>query len=199
MNVEQVRVKIYADNSISNGISESAVVQDELLPVFHRWIREHRLGDRLLIDVADYRHVRHGPGVMLIADEAHYGLDDGAGRRGLRYTRKRDIPGPASEKIASALDATLQAAIALEEEPTLAGRLTFRGDRLRIEIASRLHGPNTPQARAELTPELTVVLDARFGDDGYDLKWRKESRGLLGVDVTARTATTATELLGRDA
>ena len=41
--------------------------------------REHAF-DELMIDVADYKHVKHGPGVVLVGDANDYYLDEGEGR-----------------------------------------------------------------------------------------------------------------------
>ena len=49
--------------------------------VFHQWIRDS-VCPEMLIDVADYRHVPAGPGVMLIGHEANYSLDNRENRLG---------------------------------------------------------------------------------------------------------------------
>ena len=54
----------------------------KLSPVYHRWIQQNALED-LLIDVADYSHVPAGPGVMLIAHEGNYALDETGHERGV--------------------------------------------------------------------------------------------------------------------
>jgi hypothetical protein len=38
-----------------------------LEPLFHEWIRTDRLPDETFIDVADYSHLKDGPGVVLVA------------------------------------------------------------------------------------------------------------------------------------
>ena len=42
---------------------------EPLIPVFHDWIRD-QVGEGLLLDIADYRHVDAGPGVVLIGHGA---------------------------------------------------------------------------------------------------------------------------------
>src|SRR3972149_5360474 len=64
-----------------------------VVPVFHEWIQTHRLEDELLIDVADYSHVHHGPGVLLISHEAQYSLDQAGGRLRLPYSPPREGQG----------------------------------------------------------------------------------------------------------
>ena len=66
----------------------AAVDLPAFIPVFHHWIQEHRV-EGLLIDVADYKHMQNGPGIVLIGHEADYALDLAGGRPGLIYDRKR--------------------------------------------------------------------------------------------------------------
>ena len=68
-----------------------------VIPVFHSWIQDQIFAE-LLLDVADYRHVHHGPGLMLIGHEADYSLDQTDGVLGLRYNRKAPLPGTNLER-----------------------------------------------------------------------------------------------------
>ena len=52
-----------------------------VIPSFHRWIQHESL-DELLIDVTSYAHVKRGPGVLLIAHEAHYSFEETDGEVG---------------------------------------------------------------------------------------------------------------------
>ncbi|RME82665.1 MAG: hypothetical protein D6775_10260, partial [Caldilineae bacterium] len=61
---------------------------EEFILLFHRWIRETALPG-LPIDVADYTHVHHGPGVLPIGFEGDYALDYRDGRAGFQYTGKQ--------------------------------------------------------------------------------------------------------------
>ena len=45
-----------------------------------------------MIDVANYAHVPKGPGVALIGHGTDYFIDEGEGRLGLLYNRKRGAP-----------------------------------------------------------------------------------------------------------
>ena len=58
------------DNAPLAGMAETGEIElEKLVPVFHQWIREKKIPDELLIDVADYAHVPQGPGVVLIDQE----------------------------------------------------------------------------------------------------------------------------------
>ena len=68
MDLQKFGIKLYLN---TDGNFESK----DFIPVFHNWIQEKVVDDHLLIDVADYSHITDGPGVMLIAHEGHFSLD----------------------------------------------------------------------------------------------------------------------------
>src|SRR5882762_10312759 len=104
--IQHVRVKIFAREPAPVDLGDA-------IAVFHRWIQE-RACPELLIDVADYRHVPNGPGVMLIGHEANYSLDTTKGRLGLLYYRKQP-GGSAQENLRQAYDAAMAACNRLEQ------------------------------------------------------------------------------------
>ena len=71
MNLQHINIKFYLENPETVDLAEYSTV-------FNSWIQQKRL-EGLLIDVADYLHVHHGPGIMLIGHEADYSLDNRAG------------------------------------------------------------------------------------------------------------------------
>ena len=83
MEAHKLQLKIYLTPE-----SARAVDIEDLIPVFHRWIKQ-RLLPELTIDVANYRHVPQGPGVVLIGHGSDYFMDEGEGRPGLLHNRKR--------------------------------------------------------------------------------------------------------------
>ena len=138
MNSPKYELKIFLD-------AASQVDLAEFIPVFHGWIQAQTLAE-LLIDVADYRHVHHGPGVVLIAHDAHYAMDEAEGRPGLLYSRRRETHPSRSAlqsveaRLRSVLHCALTACQQLEADPALHGRLQFRGDTLQLRYNDRLHG-----------------------------------------------------------
>lgn len=102
-----------------------------LIPLFHGFIRDRRLPG-LLIDVADYRHLPGGPGVMLVGHEGLWSLDMADGRPGIQYTRRQPWPaGDLAARIAACRDLCEAAAAGLPW-PLLPGRAwVFANDRLR--------------------------------------------------------------------
>jgi hypothetical protein len=82
----------------------------DFIPVFHEWIQQQKIPGHLLIDVHDYSHVHHGPGILLVAHEGNFSMDEADGRLGLVYVRKQ--PGT----LQTALESARAAAKILEKE-----------------------------------------------------------------------------------
>jgi hypothetical protein len=124
----------------------------DFIPVFHGWIQQQALPGHMLLDVHDYSHVHHGPGILLVAHEANLSIDEAEGSRGLAYIRKQ--PASLKEIIAAANEAAK-----LLGEPFDAGTFeVFVNDRLAnvtvAQIAEATGGKATPKQtdpRARLT------------------------------------------------
>jgi hypothetical protein len=180
---------------------DSDVATEAFIPVFHRWIQTQRL-DELLIDVADYRHVHHGPAVVLVAHDAHYVIDLEAGRPGLLYSRRREthphrealvnVP----ERLASVFQSVLTACQALEEESAFSGRLRFRTDELLLRVNDRLVAPNIPEACDDLRQDLAPFLASLYGVP-VSLMQRPEEASRLTVHIDAADAPAIGTLLMR--
>lgn len=108
MEAQHINVKVFVEG-------ELGVDAGEFIGVFQRWVKEqHR--EELLIDMADYRHVPNGPGVMCVGLEADYAMDHRSGRWGLLYNRKAPLAGSNGERMAQALRAAASACEKLEAE-----------------------------------------------------------------------------------
>ena len=159
----------------------------DVIPVFHDWIQHQRL-DELLIDVVDYRHVHDGPGVMLIAHDAHYAMDMADGHMGLLYSRRRETH-PArnaiqsvTERLQSVLQCALAACQRLETEPALQGRLKFRGDELLLRINDRLVSPTLANFD-DLQTHLQPVLARLYPDHQVEVQSCGGSDSRLAVAI----------------
>lgn len=167
----------------------------EVIPVFHRWIQHDLLPGEIAIDVADYSHVHRGPGVLLVCHEAHYGLDQQRGVAGLAYARKRGATGTHAERWALALAKALGAARLLEREPALAGRVTFRTDRIELGIADRLRAPNDGRTLAQVRDALGPLLTRLYG--AFEVEHHPDVREPFRIGVRAGGAPALDVLLGR--
>lgn len=156
---------------------------ERLIPIFHRWIQERAL-DELLIDVADYRHVAQGPGVLLIAHDANYAVDEVDGRLGLLYARKRPAAGSFADRLRDAVGKLLDAGLALEREAALGG-LAIPGDRWSVQANDRLLAPNNERTWQAVEPELRALFDGLYAGGGVDLRREDDPRALFGVTVRA--------------
>src|SRR5207302_2183700 len=109
MHLEHVNVKLLVK-------SPEEVDLEPLIPVFHSWI-EGQVFEELLLDVADYRHVPAGPGVVLIGHQGNYSVDNTDERLGVRYNRKAAVGGSNQDALRQATRASLIACQRLESEP----------------------------------------------------------------------------------
>jgi hypothetical protein len=165
-----------------------------VIPVFHGWIQAQPF-DELLIDVADYRHVHQGPGLMLIGHEADYSLDQTDGVLGLRYNRKTPLPGTNLDRMIQATRAALVAAQRLETDTRLKGTLRFSGQEIQLTINDRLLAPNDKVTRDAIEPDVRTFAARLFGDFGYSLSFDTDPRRLLSAIIRASSPSSAGDLL----
>jgi hypothetical protein len=175
--VDHVNVKIFAREPVQIDVAEA-------IPVFHRWIQE-AAPDDLLIDVADYRHVPAGPGVLLIGYEANYSLDFAFGQLGLLYNRKLPLEGGFEDKLRQAYGAAAWAANRLEEEAVFEGKLRFDTTRCEIVFNDRYLAPNTGQTWLAIRPGLTKFFDELFAGSSYSMEHVGSARERLRVEIGA--------------
>jgi hypothetical protein len=168
----------------------------KLIPVYHRWIQQNALED-LLLDVADYTHVPGGPGVMLIAHEGNYALDEMGHERGVVYYSKRQLTGELPERFAQVARKALKAARLMSADAELEGALRLPGNRLQFFANDRLVAPNTDAAYAELEPALRTFLDRLYGGARYTLAREVEPKERLSVRVQAEGEVPLETLLAR--
>src|ERR1700736_2022091 len=139
MQLQHVNVKLLVRNP-------EGVDLEPLLPVSHDWIRD-QVGEGLLLDIADYRHVEAGPGVVLIGHEGNYSVDNTENRLGVRYNRKAALDGSNQDRLKQAARAALTAGQRLEAESRLHGKLRFNGQEIEIFINDRLLARNCDATR----------------------------------------------------
>ena len=171
MNVQHINVKFFIENAEAVNLADYAAV-------FNSWIQKHTLQE-LLVDVADYLHVHNGPGIMLIGHEADYSLDQRAGRLGLLYNRKEQLPGTTQEKLAQAIRAALNAAQLLEKENSL----KFNGSEAQLMVNDRLLVPNTAKSFEALEPDLKEFFDRLYNGHDYSLTHQADPRERFTVNI----------------
>jgi len=195
----RIDLKVFAD--VSGG--DDPVEPAELIPVFHAWIRRAPapgIGRELLIDVADYSHVHHGPGVLLVGHQAQYHYDQGGGRPGLLYSRRRDTESGANgggDRLRRVFHRALEACRALEEDEALSGRLTFPGDELLLRVNDRLAVTSPEELTAVLTPALEPLLDELYPGTRVEVEARGGGATPPALYLRAAEAPGAASLLAR--
>lgn len=154
----------------------------KLIPMYHRWIQQKMLHD-LLIDVADYSHVPAGPGVMLIAHEGNYALDETGQERGIVYYSKRHLSGDMPERFAQVARKALSAAQLMSADPELEGSVKVPGNRLQFFANDRLIAPNTDAAYEELEPAFRAFLERLYSGTSYRMSREKDPKERLSIRV----------------
>ena len=167
---------------------------EPVIPVFHTWIQD-RVCEELLLDVADYRHVEGGPGVVLIGHEANYSVDNSDNRLGVRYNRKAALDGSNQDRLEQAARAALTACQRLESEARLQGKLRFNGQEMEISINDRLLAPNRNGTRETIQSEFQTFLQRLLGGKPYSLQVEPDPRRLLSVSVKTEESFTVHNLL----
>jgi hypothetical protein len=155
MDVERFCLKFFAH---ADGVDEASFI-----PIFHDWIRLKSLPGTL-IDVADYRHVPDGPGIMLISHEVNYAMEHGDGQFGLSAQRKLGKAGTHQERIVELARRLARFGALLEADSRLGGALALEGGHFVYRANDRLRVPNTEAAFVAIEPALATAAAELYGD-----------------------------------
>jgi len=172
MELQHVNVKIFVDGELT-------VDMERFIETFHKWVAEQTMDGEMMIDVADYRHVPSGPGVVMVGLEADYSLDNTGGRRGLRYNRKGPVEGSNADRLRRAFAAAAGACRRLEEEY---GDLKFSRREFELFINDRALAPNTAETFESAKPDLEAFLKESVGND-FTIEHNADLRRLFGATV----------------
>lgn len=177
MNLQHVNIKLMLADPAS-------VDLEPLIPIFHSWISE-RVFEELLLDVADYRHVPSGPGVVLIGHQANYSVDNMGNRLGVRYNRKAALDGDTRDALRQAARAALMMCQRLQDEARMAGKIRFNGREIEMFVNDRLVAPNSAETFEAVRPDLEIFSGKLFGGDKYSLVYEsgRDPRGLFTVSL----------------
>ncbi len=189
MDTHKINVKFFARD-------RAGVEQGEFVPVFHSWIQLQSVPEHALIDVADYAHVKDGPGILLVSHEANFYFDSFGGRFGFTYQRKQPAPGEFKDRLRQAIIAALESCVRLENDPCLNGRIQFQTNEVSIQLNDRLNAPNNDQTWKAVEPELRQVLAELYGAN-VTIARKPPGRDLFEATATSSQASAATELLSR--
>jgi hypothetical protein len=158
------------------------VALSTFIDVFHGWLQAT---EGIYHDVADYSHMRGGPGIVLVAHEANVSMDETGNRRGLLYKHKRPLMGSNQEKLRHVFRSALDHCRRVEEEPALKGRMSFRADEADIMVNDRLLAPNTEEAFLSIKDDLERFFHRLYGPRAISVERDPDPRKRLNVRITA--------------
>lgn len=153
--------------------------------IFQGWIREHAI-EGVLIDAADYSHMHHGPGIVLVGHEMTVSMDYADGEMGLLYRQRQPLDGCFEERCAAVLKKALIACEVLEGAPELEGRLTFRKDAFRFISNDRLNGPKKDEVLGALRTHVATAAKTVYAKDASADPIEGDSRERAALSVTLR-------------
>ncbi len=175
MELQHVNIKIPVKG-------ELAVDTERFIEVFHQWTAE-QVFDDMLIDVADYRHVPSGPGVVLVGLEADYAMDHAVGQWGLLYNRKAEVTGTNQDRFAQALRSAWRACELLEQ--FFQRDLRFSRSTFRMTINDRALAPNSPETWGSVRPEIDQFSLSLFGHSDFRVEQQSDPRCRLGANISS--------------
>ena len=133
----------------------------DFVPVFHNWIQNKAIDEHLLIDVTDYSHLPDGPGVMLIAHEGNFSLDQESQQPGIMYMRKTEIVGSFKERFNMVLSIVTQAANRLCDKD-VSKQVDLTPNSFRFIANDRLYAENTADNQDLYKQKIQKSLDDKY-------------------------------------
>lgn len=186
MNSSRISYKVFMDKG-------KDVSTETWFEVFNTWIPDP--DDDILVDVADYNHVPHGPQTILVGHRAHYALDTTGGRFGFLYARKRDLNGSLSGNLEAVITAGLRACRRLDDDAKLDGQVHFNGEATQIILNDRLGAPNDEATFAALKADLEPILGRLYGGADCEITRDPDERRPMTVDIRVPGAFTPAQML----
>jgi hypothetical protein len=173
LELQKLNVKFFTEQPDSIPLTD-------FIEVFHNWIQA---SDGVYHDVADYSHVQAGPGIVLVAKDAHVSIDESGGRRGLVYSQKAVLVGTPRDMLRHVFRAALKNCRQLEAEPALAGKLRFAANEAVISLNDRLPGANSSASFDEFKQAIEAFAKQLYGGAEVDFERDADPRQRLNVHL----------------
>ena len=157
MKLQKINVKLFTHTG-------QKIVLDPFLDIFARW-REDATHPGRWIDLADYAHVAKGPGIMMIGKQGNLGLDLADPGPGILYANKRDLDGPAEDRVTETFRRCLTLTEALTAEPEYPQELSPRPGFWELSFNDRLETPNTDETDRLLRPAIEATIERLLGSN----------------------------------
>ena len=178
MELQKLNVKLFVEQP-------NSIPLTDFIEIFHSWIQA---SDGIYHDVADYSHMQAGPGIVLVAGDAHVSIDESGNRRGLVFSQKAPLAGSNQEKLRAVLHAALENCRKLEAEPALRGKLRFAANESVISLNDRLRGANAQESFDAIKGDVESVAAQLFGGGAVSLARDAEPRQRLNVHIKTSAA-----------
>ncbi len=147
---------------------------ENVIPVFHSWIQAGKT-PAVMLDVADYKHVPAGPGVMLVGHADDLGLDNGRKvgeeSQGFYYVRKHGRLAdtqPLVQRLREIWDLALTTGQLLEAEPDL--NIAIDPRHIEIFLLDRLLYPPAAPALDAVQDEVQAFMAQMLGEIDFALE-----------------------------
>ena len=187
MELQHINVKLFLKGP-------SKVALDAVIPVLHSWVQD-QVCEELLIDVADYRHLDGGPGLILIGHESDYSFNLANQQLEICYNRKAALEGTNNDRFTQATLATLNAFNRLASDLKFSSHDNFNGTKLELYVNDRLLAPNKKETFENLKSELETFFRKLFTGNSFSFSYEGESRNLFSIVVKTGKPFTVEALL----
>ena len=175
MDLQKFGIKIY--------LKESRTYSSrDYISIFHGWIQEKAIPDHLLIDVADYSHVADGPGIMLIAHEGCFSLDQENKKSGMMYMRKTNGIGSFEERFEQVFSMAVHGVNLLK-----GGQIDFYQNSFRFIANDRRLAKNTNENQELYKNEINGILKKKFPNESWDFIDMSDANERLGFTVNFKS------------
>tara|TARA_B100000959_G_scaffold248996_1_gene276318 strand:+ start:213 stop:758 length:546 start_codon:yes stop_codon:yes gene_type:complete len=176
MDLQKIGIKFFLKN-------EKSFSSKEYIPLFHQWIQNKSISDHLLIDVADYSHVLDGPGVMLMAHEGHFSLDQEGLAPGMLYMRKMDLEGDFSARFFKVFSITLEVVNLLIQKD-----LEFCQKSFRFIANDRRLAENNIENQNLYKEKISKILHGKYSNQSweFDDESKENERLAFSVNFTSK-------------
>jgi len=186
MDLQKIEVKFLA-------VEREPVPHAAFIEIFHGWVQS---SDGVLHDVADYSHMHHGPGVILIARDFHVSVDETAGRRGFLFRQRARLEGSNHERVARVFQNSLDLCRRLQAEPAVHGKIEFRVDDFELTLNDRLIAPNVEDSYRTLEAEVPPLLKRFFAAAPFSLQREMDPRKRVRLHIRAASPVDQAALFG---
>ena len=154
----------------------------EFVPELHRWIQNDSISGHMLIDVVDYSHIPDGPGIILVAHEGHFSLDQENHKPGILYMRKTEISGSFKDRFNKVLSITIQTAQLLKNN-NINKKLDFYNNSLRFISNDRRLVDNIDTNQKLYTDTVTKLFKENYPGSKFEVDNYSQREERFAFDV----------------